>query len=126
MRSILFRGKRENGEWVYGYYYAKPILEKRFIQIGEEQWLIKENTLSEYTGLLDKNGNKIFEWDYVKTEYGRICEVVWFWQQACFDLVPVANLMCIAPSKSNLWNQENLEIVGNRYDTSIEELRNLK
>lgn len=66
MREILFRGKRtDNGEWVEGYYAL----------IGEENpnaYIIRGNgrrvrvahkSISEFTGICDKNGLKIFEGD---------------------------------------------------------------
>lgn len=74
MREILFKAKRkDNGEWVEGYYRRIPcmgMLEHYIMPRNPknrmEQYAIDPDTLCQYTGLTDKNGRKIWENDIVQ------------------------------------------------------------
>ena len=91
MREILFKAKRvDNGEWVEGLLWKKKYNDGNRIFIScfpdkddnEEVYVVCPETVSQFTGLHDTNGKRIFEgdivanWDYYEEKIGKYRGVI--------------------------------------------------
>ena len=137
MRKILFKAKRTSrDEWVEGY----------LVGIDEETWfiaseddilesytddrgtydgymtVINPDTICQYTGLTDKNGNKIWENDVIKHYYNEsdmtrieVGVVLWNGDESRFE-----NFRPVEKYAYNLSGSKcSYEVIGNIFDTPV-------
>lgn len=134
MREILFRAKRKNWRelpkeewWVEGSYhhqtdyYGDPC-DKHYIIDGTEtdmegygeHYEIDSETLCQFTGLVDKNGKRIWENDIVKHEVSDTIGTVKWYQEDyvgwCVDDIVIDEQQFT----DEMWNE--CEVIGNIFD----------
>lgn len=127
MHEILFKAKRkDNNEWVEGGYVYDKYSKSHYItkQLVNTHQLIEviPETICQYTGLDDKNGNKIFENDKVKYDSGlggHETSIIYYDEQI-LSLNMKTNFGYFYNGLCNLKNKKNIELIGNVWDVKYD------
>jgi len=134
-REILFRGiSKETKAMVYGAYFSlhhndhrthihhfiipanTPIPKEK--PIGEIQIEVDPATVGQFTGLVDKNGVKIFEGDVVESPCGEIGVVEYFEEDAMFIIdFPITQGHSSWTASFGDFDGEEMTVIGNIHDT---------
>ena len=124
-REILFRGKRtDNGEWVYGNLIDSDSIVGKIVDFDGEYFIpefwykVDTETVGQFTGLTDNNGNKIFDGDIVRfydySEDELVNGVVVFNADFCSFCVSMKGHEDVT-----LMAQWQYEVIGNIYDNKV-------
>lgn len=131
MREILFKAKRlDNGEWIEGCYWTN-LFGNHFIRIAQDKagrftiddYEIDPDTLCQFTGMTDKDYNKIWENDIVD-----ISDCLWDapgpagydssivlveWSEINCGFDPFANYDCDC---GVYYDAKSVKVIGNKFD----------
>lgn len=126
MREILFRGRSTNPkEWHCGFYlilhntcYIVPE-DVKLTSNGIEMYHVESETVGQYTGFGDKNGNKIFEGDIVSICDSKTFFFIVYWNHAVKSFILKSTVNGVKGIDCNVLDStQDIEVIGNIYDNS--------
>lgn len=117
MREILFRGKKKNKEWIYGYLSSSRTISITTPCGNWDEIVVEQSTVGQYIGL-DKNGTKIFEGDIVQWETPvntYIQSMVSYKAEQSAFCIYIRNIGYVPLTKEHV-EKEDFSLIGNFYD----------
>lgn len=120
-REIIFRGKRiKDGKWLYGYYLDEKAEDTDFPcivpfePVPDHDWEVDPETVGVFTGMLDQNGEKLFEGDIVMANV--LGSVVVSWSIQFLNSSFVEGEMKKRLSPQEFPDLKGTTLIGNIYD----------
>lgn len=127
MREIKFRAQKvTTKEWVYGLLcYNSAGLPHKIEQVGfdkpyEGMFDIDPETVGQYTGLKDRNGKDIYEWDILNNGlfvgYNQLHCCFGLYNKAGYQLDLYADWITDEGKTPKEWETSDFEVIGNIYE----------
>lgn len=109
MRDIIFRGKcNPASPWIYGNFARLWIYNQLVVFINGQ--VVQESSIGQFTGMLDKNGVRIFEGDIVRAMMD------WGPAGMCESVVDIGFKNSEGGYRWNYFDVSTIEVIGNIYD----------